>query len=179
MTRDQKTAIIEDLKQKFAETPYFYIVDASQFSVAQDNELRRACFNADIEYRVVKNTLIKKALEALDTDYTPFVSQKVLKGYSGIMFSPEVGSKPAKLIKDFRKKNNTDKPILKGASIDSDLFIGDDQLDVLSNLKSKAELLGEVIALLQSPAQNVLGALKGQGSKIAGILKTLEEKKAS
>jgi len=179
MTRDEKTAIIKDLKQKFAETPYFYIVDASGFLVAQDNNLRRACFNAGIEYRVVKNTLIKKALEALDTDYTPFVSEKVLKGYSAIMFSKEVGNKPARLIKDFRKKNNTEKPILKGASIDSALFIGDNQLDALSNIKSKTELLGEIIGLLQSPAQNVIGALKGQGSKIAGILKTLEERKAS
>jgi large subunit ribosomal protein L10 len=178
MTREEKTVIIEELKQKFAETPYFYIVDASGFSVAQDNDLRRTCFNADIEYRVVKNTLIKKALEALDADYSPFVSEKVLKGYSGIMFSKEVGNKPARLIKDFRKKNNTEKPLLKGASIDKDLFIGDTQLDTLANLKSKLELLGDIIGALQAPAQNVIAALQGQGSIIAGILQTLEEKKS-
>lgn len=178
MTREEKTVIIEELKQKFAETPYFYIVDASGFSVAQDNDLRRTCFNADIEYRVVKNTLIKKALESLDADYSPFVSEKVLKGYSGIMFSKEVGNKPARLIKDFRKKNNTDRPLLKGASIDTGLFIGNTQLETLVNLKSKFELIGDIIGALQSPAQNVISGLQGQGSKIAGILQTLEEKKS-
>ncbi|PKQ69856.1 50S ribosomal protein L10 [Raineya orbicola] len=177
MTREEKTAIIEELKEKFANTPYFYIVDASGFSVAKDNDLRRACFNAQIEYRVVKNSLIKKALEALDTDYQPFVDEKVLKGYSGVMFS-DTGNKPARLIKDFRKKNNTEKPIIKGASIDTSLYIGDHQLEALCNVKSKAELLGEVIGLLQSPMANLIGALQGQGGKIAGILKTLEEKKS-
>lgn len=178
MIKEEKAIIIEDLKQKFAETPYFYIVDASGFSVAQDNNLRRACFNAGIEYRVVKNSLIKKALETLETDYSPFVNQKVLKGYSALMFVSDVGNKPAKLLKDFRNKNNTDRPILKGASIDTALFIGDNQLDVLANLKSKNELIGDIIGLLQSPAQNVVSALTGQGGKIAGILKTLEEKKS-
>jgi large subunit ribosomal protein L10 len=117
-------------------------------------------------------------LETLDADYSPFVSEKVLKGYSGIMFSKEVGNKPARLIKDFRKKNNTEKPLLKGASIDKDLFIGDTQLDTLANLKSKLELLGDIIGALQAPAQNVIAALQGQGSTIAGILQTLEEKKS-
>lgn len=177
MTRAEKAVLIEELKEKFKNTPYFYIVDASGFPVSKDNALRKACFNAQVEYRVVKNSLIKKALEAVQIDYTPFVEAKVLKGYSAIMFS-DVGNKPARLIRDFRKKHNTDKPILKGASIDSSLYIGDSQLEALCNIKSKAELLGEVVALLQSPMANLIGALKGQGSKIAGILKTLEEKKS-
>jgi large subunit ribosomal protein L10 len=176
MTREEKGVVIEELSKKFAETPYFYITDASGFSVEEINNFRRECYRAGMEYKVVKNSLIKKALENQKTDFSPFVDQKVLKGYSGIMFSPESSNKPAKILKDFRKSSKKDKPLLKGAYIDTDLFIGDNQLDVLANLKTKFELIGEVIGLLQSPAKNVISALKGQGGKIAGILKTLEER---
>lgn len=174
MTREEKGAIIAELSEKFAQTPYFYITDAAGMSVEQTNALRRKCFEAGIEYRVVKNTLIAKALESLQTDYTPF-NDTVLKGFSGVMFHPESGKVAAKLIKDAVKGGN-DKLKLKGASIDSALFIGHDQLDTLLTLKSKQELIGEIIGLLQSPAKNVIGALQGGGNKLAGILKTLSER---
>lgn len=177
MTREDKAVIIQELSEKFAATPFFYITDASGLSVAKTNDLRRKCFESGIEYVVVKNTLIEKALATLETDYTPF-NESVLKGFSGIMFHPENGKAPATLIKDFLKTNK-DSIKLKGASIDGGLFIGHDQLDALSNLKSKAEMVGEVIGLLQSPAKNVLGALQSGGQNLAGILKTLSEKEAA
>jgi len=177
MTKEEKGAIIEELAEKFAATPYFYITDASGLNVAKTNELRRLCFERGIEYRVVKNTLISKALEKLDTDYTPF-DGTVLKGFSGVMFHEESGKIAAKLIKDFLKTNK-ESIKLKGASVDSALFIGHDQLDTLLNLKSKQELIGEVIGLLQSPAKNVISGLQSGGNKLAGILKTLSEKEAA
>lgn len=175
MTREDKASIIEELSAKFANTPYFYITSAAGMSVAETNELRRLCFERGVEYRVIKNTLIKKALETLETDYTPF-NNGVLKGFSGVMFHPESGKVPAKLIKEFKKSTGSDKLSLKGASVDSSIFIGADQLETLVALKSKQELLGEIIGLLQSPAKNVVSALKSGGNKLAGILKTLSEK---
>ncbi|MFN8353174.1 MAG: 50S ribosomal protein L10 [Spirosomataceae bacterium] len=176
MTREEKGAIISELAEKFKTTPYFYITDASGMNVEQTNNLRRLCFNRGVEYRVVKNTLIAKALETLDTDYTEF-NESVLKGFSGIMFHPESGKVPAKLIKDFIKESgNNNKLKLKGASVDYSVFIGHDQLDTLLNLKSKQELVGEIIGLLQSPAQNVISGLQSGGNKLAGILKTLSER---
>jgi len=123
---------------------------------------------------VVKNTLIKKALETLDTDYSSF--DTVLKGFSGVMFHPESGKVPAQLIKEFKKKAGSDKLKFKGASVDSSVFVGESQLDVLIALKSKQEMVGEIIGLLQSPAKNVISALSSGGNKLAGILKTLSEK---
>ncbi len=177
MTREEKIELVKELSVKFANTNYFYITDASGMSVAEINNFRRLCHSKGIEYRVVKNTLIQKALEPLETDFTEF-EEKVLKGFSGIMFSPEVGNLPAKLLLDFRKKAPKDKkrPVLKGASIDTAFYIGDDQLEALSKVKSKEELLGELIGLLQSPAQNVISALQSGGNTIAGLLKTLEER---
>lgn len=175
MTREEKSVIINDLVEKFSQNDNFYITDASGMSVAQTNDLRRLCFSKGIEYKVVKNTLIQKALAQLDTDYTPF-DESVLKGFSGIMFSGENSNLPAKTIQEFRKKSGNQSPVLKGASIDTDLFIGEENLDLLSKLKSKAELIGEVITLLQSPAKNVISGLKGSGGKLAGILKTLSER---
>lgn len=175
MTREEKAVVIEELVEKFSANMNFYITDASGMSVAQTNSLRRLCFEKGIEYKVVKNTLIAKALEQMNTDYTPF-DEKVLKGFSGVMFSGEDANAPAKLIKEFRKKSGGQSPKFKGASIDTDLFIGEENLDVLSQLKSKAELIGEVITLLQSPAKNVISGLKGAGGKLAGILKTLSER---
>lgn len=174
MTREEKAVIIDELSQKFANTPYFYITSASGMSVGEVNTLRGQCFEKGIEYRVVKNTLIKKALETLDTDYSAF--DEALKGFSGIMFHPESGKVPAQLIKDFKKKSGSDKLKFKAASVDSSVFVGENQLDVLISLKSKQELIGEVIGLLQSPAKNVMGALSSGGNKLAGILKTLSEK---
>lgn len=175
MTREEKAIVIEELVGKFSSNMNFYITDASGMSVAQTNSLRRLCFEKGIEYKVVKNTLIQKALEHMNADYTPF-DEKVLKGFSGVMFSGEDANAPAKLIKEFRKKSGGQSPKLKGASIDTDLFIGEENLDVLSQLKSKAELIGEVITILQSPAKNVISGLKSGGGKLAGILKTLSER---
>lgn len=174
MNREEKAQIIDELAVKFKENNYFYITDASGLTVAEVNAFRKLCFDKGIEYRVFKNTLVKKALEKLDTDYTDF-SEQVLKGFSGILFSSENGKAPAKIIKDYRKKGS-EKPILKGASIDKDLFIGDQHLNTLSNLKSKDELIGEIIGLLQSPISNVMGALESGKHQLSGIIKTLSEK---
>ncbi|TAE39306.1 MAG: 50S ribosomal protein L10 [Runella slithyformis] len=175
MTREEKAAIIGKLSDKFQTIPYFYIVDAAGMTVEQTNNLRRKCYTQGVEYLVAKNTLIAKALETLETDYTPF-NDTVLTGFSGIMFHPESGKAAAKLIKEFRKESGNKKLKLKGASVDNSLFIGEDQLETLLTLKSKQELLGEVIGLLQSPAKNVLSALQSSGGKLAGILKTLSER---
>jgi len=173
MKRDEKGAIIEELTGKFQTIPFFYITEANGMSVAETNNLRRMCFERGIEYKVVKNTFIKKALEPLETDYSPF-NDAVLQGQSAVMFHPEDQKAPARLIKEFRKGN--DKLQLKAASIDYSLFIGADQLDTLIALKNKQELIGEIIGLLQSPAKNVISALQGGGNKLAGILKTLSER---
>ncbi|MCS6968088.1 MAG: 50S ribosomal protein L10 [Cytophagales bacterium] len=179
MTKEEKFALVEELTEKLANTPNFYITDASGMTVAEVNAFRRLCYQKGVEYRVVKNTLIKKALQGLGKgDFRPF-EEKVLKGFSGIMFSPENPKLPAEILKEFRQKSgNKDhpKPLFKGASIDYDLFIGEDQLETLSNLKSKTDLIGEIISLLQSPIRNVLGALQSGGTLLHGILTTLEEK---
>jgi len=176
MTKDKKHEIYGELVAKFADSPNFYIMDASGMTVAQTNAFRRMCFEKGIEYKVVKNSLIKKALQTLKGDYSSF-DKTVLKGFSGIMFSPTSGNLPAKLVMEFHKKNEKlKKPLLKGASIDSDIFIGNDQLETLSTLKGKNELIGDIIGLLQSPAKNVVSALQSGGGKIAGVLKTLSER---
>ncbi|MBD2700977.1 50S ribosomal protein L10 [Spirosoma sp. BT702] len=173
MKREEKGAIIEELSEKFQTIPFFYITEANGMTVAEVNTLRRMCFERGIEYKVVKNSFIKKALEPLETDYTSF-NETVLHGQSAVMFHPENGKAPAQLIKEFRRTN--DKLQLKAASIDYSLFIGADQLDTLIALKSKEELIGEIIGLLQSPAKNVISALQSGGNKLAGILKTLSER---
>ncbi|WP_242923665.1 50S ribosomal protein L10 [Pontibacter liquoris] len=173
MTREEKEIIVRDLSEKLANTNYFYITDASTMSVAGINAFRRLAFDRGIEYKVYKNTLIKKALDTLDADTSAL--DGVLKGASGILFSTESGNAPAKLIQDFRKKGNA-LPLLKGAFIDAGIYVGDEQLDALTKVKSKAEVIADVIAMLQSPAKNVISALQSSGGKLAGILKTLSEK---
>jgi large subunit ribosomal protein L10 len=174
MTREEKAQIIEELSQKFADNTHFYVTDASGFTVEQINSFRRMCFKNGIEYRVYKNTLIQKALEKQEgVDYTPIF--KVLNGFSGVMFSKEVGNAPARVIQEFRKKLEG-KPVLKAASIDSDFFIGDENLNTLVELKSKNELIGEIISLLQSPAKNVFSALLSGKQTVAGLVKALEER---
>lgn len=174
MTREEKAQIIEELSEKFANHAHFYITDASGFTVAQVNNFRRLCFKSGIEYKVYKNTLIRKALEKLEgTDYSPLF--ETLNGFSGVMFSKETGNLPAKIIREFRLKLEG-KPVLKAASIDSDLFIGDENLNMLSELKSKNELIGDVIALLQSPVKNVISALTSSKNTVAGLVKALEER---
>ncbi|MCU0389921.1 MAG: 50S ribosomal protein L10 [Thermoflexibacter sp.] len=178
MTKEEKIQIAQDLSDRLAKGLNFYITDASGMNVAETNAFRRMCFEKNIEYVVVKNSLIKKALLPLG-DFSEF-DASVLKGFSGIMICPESANAPAKLLKEFRSKNprkdKTIKPLLKGASINSDLFVGEDQLETLATLKSKADLIGEIIGLLQSPAKNVVSALQSGGNKIAGIVKTLSEK---
>jgi large subunit ribosomal protein L10 len=172
MTKEQKAQYIDELAAELSTAGVFYLADTSELTVETINQLRRRCFQSNIRLKVVKNTLLSKAMNQIEgKDYGQL--QEVLAGPTSIMFS-EVGNLPAKIIKDFRKKSP--KPILKGAFIDEAIFIGDDQLDTLVSLKSKEELVGEIIGLLQSPAKNVISALKGQGGKIAGILKTLEER---
>jgi large subunit ribosomal protein L10 len=172
MTREEKGQIIEELAEKFAAHSHFYITDASGFTVAQVNNFRRLCFKSGVEYGVYKNTMIQKALEKQEgTDFSPLFG--VLKGFSGVIFSKEAGNTPAKVIREFRKKLEG-KPVLKGASINSDLYIGDENLIMLSELKSKNELIGDIVSALQAPAKNVISALTSSKSTIAGLVKTLE-----
>jgi len=174
MNKQEKGQLIEELSEKLSNTGYFYVADASGMSVAQTNAFRRLCFEKGVEYKVVKNSLIKKALEKQETDFSDMFDS--LKGFSGILFSTEVSNAPAKIIKEFRKKNNIERPLFKAAAIESDVFVGEDNLTYLSDLKSKEELIGEVIGLLQSPAKNVISALKSGGNKISGLLQALEER---
>ena len=174
MTREDKAQVIAELTEKLQQTAHFYITDTGSFSVAETNNFRAACYGKGVEYKVVKNTLIKKALENLDTDYSSM--KDVLKGFSGIMFINEDAKVPAQLIKDFQKTDPLKRPAFKAASIDSDIFIGSENLDLLTKIKSKEELIGEVINLLQSPAKTVIGALQSGGNKLAGIVKTLSER---
>lgn len=174
MTREEKAQLISDLTEKFQQTDHFYITDTSGLTVAEINKFREECFKKGVEYKVVKNTLIKKALENLETDYSDL--SDVLKGFSGVMFVNENAKVPAEVIKDYQKQDPKDRPAFKAASIDTDIFIGSDQLDMLSKLKSKQELIGEIINLLQSPAKNVIAALQSGEHKLAGIVKTLSER---
>ena len=171
MTREEKSRVIEELTAQLAGTNVVYIADISGLNAESTSNLRRACFKAGIELAVVKNTLLEKAMEASDNDYGDLTT--VLKGNTSILIA-ENGNVPAKIIKESRKKS--DKPVLKGAFIHQAVFIGDHQLDALIALKSKDEVIGEIIGLLQSPAKNVVSALKSSGGKLAGILKTLSEK---
>jgi len=171
MNREEKSQVIEDLTAQLAENANIYVADISGLNAGDTSDLRRACFKADVSLAVVKNTLLAKAMEASDKDFGDLPS--ILKGNSSLMFS-EAGNGAAKVIKAFRKKAKL--PLLKGAYVEQAVFIGDEQLDVLVDIKSKEELIGEIIGLLQSPAKNVISALKSSGGKIAGILKTLSEK---
>jgi large subunit ribosomal protein L10 len=174
MTKEEKQSAINDLSQTLDSNGVIYITDISELDATATSSLRRQCFAKDIKLSVVKNTLLKKAMENVkDKDLSELYD--ILPGPTAIMIS-EVGNAPAKLIKDFRKKNN--KPVLKGAYVEEMVFVGDDQLKTLVDIKSKDELLGEVIGLLQSPAKNVLSALTSSKSTIAGIVKTLSEKES-
>lgn len=175
MTREEKTAVIEELSHQFKDAKYFYLTDTSELTVEVTNNLRRKCFEQGIQLKVVKNTLIRKALERAaeenNEDYTQLYDS--LKGFSALMFT-ETGNLPAKLIKDFRKEH--EKPLLKAAFIDSSVYVGDEQIETLTKIKSKEELVADVIALLESPAKNLIGALQSGGNTISGLLKALEER---
>ncbi|MDY0089737.1 MAG: 50S ribosomal protein L10 [Flavobacteriaceae bacterium] len=171
MTREEKSKVIEDLTAQLANNNVVYLADISELNAEATSNLRSACFKSGVKLSVVKNTLLAKAMEASGNDYGDLPN--VLKGNTSLMIA-ENGNAPAKVIKDFRKKS--DKPILKGAYIHQAIFIGDNQLDALIALKSKEEVIGEIIGILQSPAKNVISALKSGGGKIAGIVKTLSER---
>jgi large subunit ribosomal protein L10 len=171
MNREDKNRIIDDLTESISQAKHFYLTDTSELNAETTSKLRRACFEKDIKLVVVKNTLLKKALEKFDGKYDGLYG--ALKTSTSIMFT-EVNNVPAKLIKEFRKANA--KPLLKAAFVEESIYVGDDQLDALSSIKSKEELIGDIVLLLQSPAKNVLSALQSGGSKLAGIVKTLSEK---
>jgi large subunit ribosomal protein L10 len=171
MNRDEKNRIIDNLTDTISQAKHFYIADISNLNAETTSKLRRACFEKNITLVVVKNTLLQKALEKFEGKYEGLYG--VLKESTSIMFT-EKNNIPAKLIKEFRK--TSPKPILKAAFVEESIYIGDDQLDALSGIKSKEELIGDLVLLLQSPARNVLSALQSGGSKLAGIVKTLSEK---
>jgi len=171
MNREEKNDLVVALADQMKEFGNFYITDTSDLSVEKINKIRRKCFENDITIKVAKNSLIRKAMETVGGDFDEVYD--VLKGSSSIMFSKS-GTAPAKLIKELRRQG--DKPLLKAAYIDSSVFIGDDQLATLVALKSKEQLIGEIIGLLQSPAKNVISALQSGGNIIAGLVKTLQER---
>ena len=173
MTREEKNKLIEDLDLLLNENKNFYLADISDLTAEESSDLRRLCFKRDVTLQVVKNTLLKKAMERNDADFEEFY--ETLSGNTSIMFT-EVGNSPAKIIKDFRKKHN--KPILKAAIIEDCFYLGDENLDTLVELKSKQELIGEIITLLQSPAKNVISSLQSGGNKLSGIIKALAERES-
>ena len=171
MTREEKSQVIEAITTKLTDQNVIYLADISGLNALDTSNLRRACFKANIKLAVVKNTLLEKAMIKSDKDFGELPS--VLKGNTSIMLC-DTGNAPAKLIKEFRKKS--DKPLLKGAYVAEAIYVGDDQLDTLVNIKSKEEVIGEIITILQSPAKNVISALQSGGNKLSGILQTLSEK---
>ena len=171
MTREEKSVVIEELTAQLAENTNIYLTDISGLDAAATSNLRRACFKSNIKLAVVKNTLLEKAMEASEKEFGEL--PEILKGNTSLMIS-ETSNAPAKLIKSFRKKSNI--PLLKGAFVQEAIYVGDENLDALVDIKSKEEMIGEIIGLLQSPAKNVISGLKSGGGKLAGILKTLSEK---
>ena len=173
MTKEQKNEVIEALKEKFSQYNNFYVTNTEALSVDQIGKLRRICFNKNVEMKVAKNTLIKKALESLNNDRFANVYDS-LNGVTALLFS-ENAKEPALILSDFRRDTKGELPALKAAFIDGDVFAGDNQLEALKTLKSKHDLIGEIIGLLQSPAKNVVSALNA-GNKLAALVKALEEK---
>jgi large subunit ribosomal protein L10 len=172
MTKAEKNQLIDDLAVTLTENDVIYLADTSELNAEATSRLRRTCFTQGIKLNVVKNTLLRKAFERVEgKDFSGLYG--VLAGPTAVMLS-DTGNAPAKLIKEFRKKNP--KPLLKGAYVEEMCYVGDDQLQNLVDIKSREELIGEVVALLQSPMQNVLGALKSGGNTVAGLVKTLSER---
>jgi large subunit ribosomal protein L10 len=171
MRREEKDVIIENLAQRLNDTKHFYLTDISSLNAEQTSNLRRKCYEKEISLLVVKNKLLRRAMEKSEGDFNDLYD--VLKDSTSIMFC-ETGNTPAKLIKEFRK--TMEKPVLKAAFVEQSIYIGDDQLDALSKIKSKEELLGDLLMLLQSPTTNLVSALASSGARMAGALKTLSEK---
>jgi len=172
MKREDKNTIIEILKKQINESNHFYLTDISELNASDTSSLRRKCFEKDIKLIVVKNTLLKRALENSEGDFGDLYA--VCKDSTSIMFS-DTGNIPAKLIKEFRKEHN--KPVLKAAYVEESIYVGDQYLDALTEIKSKEELLGDLILLLQSPMRNVLSALQSGSNVLTGVLRTLSDKK--
>ena len=171
MRRQEKNTIIDSLAERLKEYSHFYLTDTAQLNAADTSALRRKCFENDIKLVVVKNTLLKRALEQSGINFQELYP--ILKGTTSIMFT-NTGNIPAKLIKEFRREH--DKPVLKGAYVQESVYLGDNMIDALVSLKSKQELVGDIILLLQSPAKNVISALQSGGNKIHGVLETLQKK---
>lgn len=171
MNKQEKDKTIQALDNMLTDNNNFYLADISGLNAEQNSALRRLCFKRSVSIKVVKNTLLKKAFEKNDLDFSQLYN--VLVGNTSIM-QAEAGNAPAKVIKEFRKKN--EKPILKAAHVEEAMYIGDENLTTLAELKSKEELIGDIITLLQSPAKNVISSLQSGGNKLAGIIKTLQEK---
>jgi large subunit ribosomal protein L10 len=169
----EKNQVIDSLAEQLKEASNIYIADIGDFSVETSNNLRRLCFRRNVKLRVVKNTLLKRAMEKSGKDFKDLFS--VLNGPTSVMLS-ETGNVPAKLIKEFRKSINSPKPILKGAFIEDVAYIGNENLEFLINIKSKNELVGDIILMLQSPARNIISALQSGGHKISGLVKTLSDR---
>tara|TARA_B110000003_G_C16462299_1_gene462364 strand:- start:33 stop:692 length:660 start_codon:yes stop_codon:yes gene_type:complete len=170
MNKEEKVIAVEELKGQLADYKSIYLTDIAGLNAVQTSKLRRECFNSNVKLKVVKNTFLERAMSESENDYGEL--KELLKGNTTIMLS-SIGNSPAKVIKKFRK--NGDKPILKGAFVDEAIYIGDEHIEALFNLKSKEEVIGEIITLLQSPAKNVISALKSSSGKIAGLVKTLSE----
>ena len=170
MNKEEKVKVVEELKGQLNDYKSIYLTDIAGLDAMQTSNLRRECFNSNVKLSVVKNTFLERAMSESETDFGEL--KDLLKGNTTIMLS-ESGNSPAKVIKKFRKDG--EKPILKGAFVDEAIYIGDDQIEALFNLKSKEEVIGEIITLLQSPAKNVISALKSSSGKIAGLVKTLSE----
>ncbi len=173
MTREEKNQVIDVLTDKINNATHIYITDSLGLNASDTVNLRKECYKNEIELVVAKNTLLQKAIEKSDKDLSELF--EALKGQTSVMLS-EVGNKPAKLIKDFRKKNKLEKPLLKGAYVEEGFYFGDNQIDTLVSIKSKNELIADVMGLLQSPVQSVLSALESGANTLTGVLKTLEEK---
>ena len=171
MRREEKNAIIDSLAERLKEYSHFYLTDTAQLNAADTSDLRRKCFNNNIRLVVVKNTLLKRALEQSNGNFEELYP--VQKGTTSIMFT-QLGNVPAKIIKEFRKKH--DKPVLKGAYVQESVYVGDNMLDALISIKTKEELIGDIIMILQSPAKNVISALQSGGNTIHGVLETLSKR---
>jgi large subunit ribosomal protein L10 len=170
MNKEEKVQAVEELKGQLADYKSIYLTDIAGLNAVETSKLRRECFNSNVKLSVVKNTFLERAMSESDSDFGEL--KDLLKGNTTIMLS-SIGNSPAKVIKKFRKDG--DKPILKGAFVDEAIYIGDEHIEALFNLKSKEEVIGEIISLLQSPTKNVISALKSSSATIAGLVKTLRK----
>ena len=171
MKREEKSKAITEITDVLSNNGIIYLTDISGLNSIETSNLRRLCFNSGVKLEVMKNTLLEQAMTASDKDFGDLL--ETLKGNTSVMLS-DVGNAPAKVIKDFRRKS--DRPILKGAIIENDIYLGDEQLELLSSIKSKEEIIGEIVLLLQSPARNIISALKSSSSKLSGIIQTLSNR---